>query len=111
MALSAAVASTLRTSAAARVRLRQFGDNALQFELLAWIRDPELRGRTLDDLHRGVYTRFAAEQIEIAFPQQDLHVRTVPEGWLSTRASSGPGDTSDGSAGGGRGEVRPPGES
>jgi MscS family membrane protein len=64
-----------------RVRFRSFGTSALEFELLAWIREPELRGRTLDALHREVYKRFAAEGIEIAFPQQDLHVRSMPEGW------------------------------
>ena len=62
-----------------RVRFRSFGTSALDFELLAWIREPELRGRTLDALHREVYKRFAAEGIEIAFPQQDLHVRSMPD--------------------------------
>ena len=64
-----------------RVRFRRFGDSALEFELMAWIREPELRGRTLDVLNCEVYKAFAAEGIEIAFPQQDLHLRSVPEGW------------------------------
>jgi MscS family membrane protein len=78
-----------------RVRLRRFGDNALEFELLAWIREPEKRGHTLDALHRNVYTRFAAEKIEIAFPQQDLHVRTVPGGWLPAGESGAAGSSGD----------------
>ncbi len=64
-----------------RVRFRTFGASSLDFELLAWIREPELRGRTLDALNREVYKRFAQEGIEISFPQQDLHVRSLPEGW------------------------------
>jgi small-conductance mechanosensitive channel len=66
---------------APRVRFRSFGDSALEFELLAWIQEPELRGRTLDALYSEVYKRFTDESIEIAFPQRDLHVRSLPEGW------------------------------
>ena len=29
------------------------------------------------ELHEAIHRRFAAEGIEIPFPQQDLHVRTV----------------------------------
>jgi small-conductance mechanosensitive channel len=64
-----------------RVRFRRFADSALDFELLVWIREPELRGRTLDALNSAVYKRFLKEGIEIAFPQRDLHVRSLPEGW------------------------------
>ncbi len=64
-----------------RVRFRRFGESALDFELLAWIRDPEQRGRVLDALNTAVYERFTKEGIEISVPQRDLHVRSVPEGW------------------------------
>ena len=66
----------------ARVRFRAFGDSSLDFELLAWVSEPVLRGRVLDALHEGVYKRFAADGIEIPFPQRDVHlIRTeaVPE--------------------------------
>ena len=62
---------------------RAFGDSALEFELLAWIEHPEWRGRTLDQLNCEVYRRFAEAGIEVAFPQRDLHVRSMPEGWRS----------------------------
>lgn len=71
-----------------RVRFRSFGDSALQFELLVWIPEPELRGRVLDALHMGVYKRFLAEGIEIAFPQQDLHLRGLPDGWPATSSAT-----------------------
>jgi len=64
-----------------RVRFRTFGSSSLDFDLLVWIRDPELRGLMLDALNTAVYKQFAAAGVEIAFPQQDLHLRTVPEGW------------------------------
>ena len=66
---------------APRVRFRSFGGSSLDFELLTWIREPERRGRVLDALHCEVYKRFSDAGIEIAYPQQDLHVRTVPESW------------------------------
>jgi small-conductance mechanosensitive channel len=57
-----------------RVRLRAFGDSALEFELLGWIDRPVLRGRVLDALYEGVYKRFQRDGIEIPFPQRDIHL-------------------------------------
>jgi MscS family membrane protein len=64
---------------AARVRFRRFGDFSLQVELLCWIDRPVDRGRILHELNCAVYKAFAADGIEIPFPQRDLHVRTMPE--------------------------------
>ena len=63
---------------APRVRFRKFGDSSLDFELLAWIERSVDRGKTLHDLNCAIYKRFAAEGIQIPFPQRDLHVRTMP---------------------------------
>ena len=63
---------------APRVRFREFGDSSLDFELLAWIERSVDRGKTLHDLNCAIYKRFAAEGIQIPFPQRDLHVRTMP---------------------------------
>ncbi|MEM7050255.1 MAG: mechanosensitive ion channel family protein [Acidobacteriota bacterium] len=59
-----------------RVRFRALGNSSLDFELLVWVNDPELRGRALDMLYEGVYKRFMAEGIEIPFPQRDVHLYT-----------------------------------
>ena len=67
------------TNPAPRVRFRQFGDSSLNFELLGWIADPANRGRVTHELNCAVYKAFAAHDIEIPFPQRDLHVRTMPE--------------------------------
>jgi len=64
---------------AARVRFRSFGDSSLDFELLCWIDKPVDRGRMLHELHCTVYKAFASADIEIPFPQRDLHVRSIPE--------------------------------
>ena len=61
-----------------RVRFRQFGESSLDFELLCWIEQPVDRGRMLHELNCAVYKAFADAEIEIPFPQRDLHVRTMP---------------------------------
>ena len=61
-----------------RARFRLFGDSSLDFELLGWISDPADRGRVQHDLNCAVYKAFIRENIEIPFPQRDLHVRTMP---------------------------------
>jgi small-conductance mechanosensitive channel len=60
-----------------RVRFRAFGDSSLDHELLCWVRKPVFRGRVLHLLNTAVYKRFIEEGIEIPFPQQDVHVRSV----------------------------------
>ncbi len=65
---------------APRVRFRQFGESSLDFELLCWIDKPVDRGRLHHELGCNVYKAFAAAEIQIPFPQRDLHVRTMPDG-------------------------------
>lgn len=62
----------------ARVRIRGFGDSAINLELLCWIRQPAERGIVIHQLNYALIKRFREEQIEIPFPQQDLHVRDLP---------------------------------
>lgn len=62
-----------------RVRLRTFGPSSLDFELMGWIDHPELRGRIRHELHMNIYKGFAAAGVQIPFPQQDIHVRSMPE--------------------------------
>jgi len=70
----------LATSPTPRVRMRGFGDSSLDFELLAWAKEPELRGRALHNLNKNVYNGLNREGIRIPFPQQDLHVKEMPGG-------------------------------
>jgi small-conductance mechanosensitive channel len=64
---------------APQVRFREFGDSSLSFELLAWIAEPELRGRMLDELNTLVYKAFAREKIRIPLPQREVHIRSKDE--------------------------------
>ncbi len=61
-----------------RVRFRNFGDSSLDFELLGWISKPVNRGRVHHELNCNVYKALNDNDIEIPFPQRDLHVRTMP---------------------------------
>lgn len=55
----------------------QFGDNSLLLTMRAFILDLNKRWAISTDLHEGVATAFAKAGIEIAFPQRDLHLRSV----------------------------------
>ena len=62
---------------AATVRLVRFGDSALQFELLVWIVQPELRNRVVNQLNRAICEEFRKRGIEMPFPQRDVHIRST----------------------------------
>jgi small-conductance mechanosensitive channel len=64
---------------APRVRMRSFGASSLDFELLAWIDHPQLRGRIRHDLLKNIYKTFNQKNIEIPFPQTDIHLRSMTE--------------------------------
>ncbi|WP_108786792.1 mechanosensitive ion channel domain-containing protein [Erythrobacter sp. Alg231-14] len=60
-----------------RVNLMEFGDNSVNFELRFWIQDPE---GGLANIRSNVYMRvwelFKQNDVEIPFPQRDLHLRS-----------------------------------
>jgi MscS family membrane protein len=62
-----------------RVRFRSFGDSALQFELLCWIEDPELRGLVVDTLNSDIYEKFIDNNIEIPYAKQDIYIKDWPK--------------------------------
>ena len=57
-----------------RLRFRAFGDSGLDYELLVWVALPELRGKAMDNLLTTIYKTFAAENIEIPYPKQDIYL-------------------------------------
>lgn len=63
-----------------RVRFRAFGDSSLDHELLCWVEKPMLRGKMIHLLNTAIYKRFLAENIEIPFPQRDIHIRSNGNG-------------------------------
>ncbi len=59
-----------------RVWFTEFGNSSLNFELLAWTLDPKRRPDVLSDLNRGIDEIFRNNEIQIPFPQRDLHIRS-----------------------------------
>jgi len=57
-----------------RVRFREFGDSALQFELLCWVPNPAARARVTHHLNTAIYHAFQDAGVEIPFPQRDVRV-------------------------------------
>ncbi len=60
------------------VRFKDFGDSSLNFELLAWTNEPRKHYAIKSNLNFAINDVFAREEIEIPFPQRDLHVRSAP---------------------------------
>jgi small-conductance mechanosensitive channel len=57
-----------------RVRLKHFGDNGIDLELVIWISDPEESEFNLrSDLNWEIWAAFKREGIEIPFPQRVVH--------------------------------------
>jgi small-conductance mechanosensitive channel len=65
---------TVRERPKPRVFVREFGDSAVNLDLLCWIDAPRLRERARDELMREIYDAFREAGIEIPFPQHDVHV-------------------------------------
>jgi len=61
---------------APRARMRAFGESSLDFELLGWIKYPEQRGLAKHNLLIEIEKRFRENNIQIPFPQRDIHLRT-----------------------------------
>lgn len=61
-----------------RIRMRGFGDSALNFELLCWIEEPVLRGRVTHSLYMSIYNKFNELGIEIPYNKQDIYIKEMP---------------------------------
>jgi potassium efflux system protein len=63
----------------------EFADSTLNLMLRAYLPNLDNRIETITDLHTEIDKRFAAAGIEIAFPQQDIHLRS---GWEELHGKS-----------------------
>lgn len=61
----------------AAVRLIQFGDSSIDLQLWVWTKE-KLHRRTvfISNLNFAIWTKFQANNVEIPFPQTDLHIKT-----------------------------------
>jgi small-conductance mechanosensitive channel len=59
------------------VRLIQFGDSAINLELWVWSREKlQRKAAFISDLNFAIWEKFRANNVEIPFPQTDLHIRS-----------------------------------
>jgi len=59
------------------VHLRKFGDSSWNMQLRVWIDNPKKLYDIQSDLNCAIVKKFKDYDIEIPFPQRDLHVRSV----------------------------------
>jgi small-conductance mechanosensitive channel len=60
-----------------RVRVRSFGDSAINFQLLVWVQDPRHRGRETHNLLKMIHIAFQERGIEIPYPKRDVQLTTI----------------------------------
>ncbi|MGK7947559.1 MAG: mechanosensitive ion channel family protein [Xenococcaceae cyanobacterium] len=54
-----------------------FGDYSLDFELSVWLDNPIIQKPVTSELNQAIWQAFAEHNIEIPFPQRDLHIRNI----------------------------------
>ncbi len=75
----AIVEDALRTT---RVIMTEMADSSVNFELMVWVKGDKLHKpkRTASEFLIIIYDALYENNIEIPFPQMDLHIRSVDEG-------------------------------
>ncbi|QDU61487.1 Mechanosensitive channel MscK precursor [Planctomycetes bacterium Pan216] len=66
-----------------------FGDSTLNLVLRCYLKEFDNRLETIHELHRDIDLAYRAANIEIAFPQQDLHIRSFEDSLDIHRGNSG----------------------
>jgi small-conductance mechanosensitive channel len=66
-----------------------FGASSLDFELRVWIPEFLDKLQVLSDLNQDIENEFSMNNIEIPFPQSDLHLRSIDEG-VAEQLKGGP---------------------
>lgn len=56
-----------------------FGDSTLEFQLRVHIPNRDVWAQVIHNLHTRIDDEFRKAKIEIAFPQRDIHIRSMPE--------------------------------
>jgi len=63
------------------VWMLEFGDNSVNFEIRCWINDPQSGvGNFKAAVLKRVWDLFKENEIEIPFPQRDVHIKSAPTG-------------------------------
>jgi small-conductance mechanosensitive channel len=65
---------------APQVRLKEFAESAIIFEVLVWIKEPHNHQQIKSKVNFEILKAFARHSIEIPSPQQDVRLRSMPAG-------------------------------
>jgi small-conductance mechanosensitive channel len=68
------------------VRLQNFGDNGVHFELLFWTYNVWRIENLKSDIRYSIFRAFKENRITIPFPQRDVHVRSISKDFSSENA-------------------------
>ncbi len=60
-----------------RAWFQAFGDSSLNFDLLCHLKDVDQRIRVRSELHMAIDQAFREHEIEIPFPQRDIHIKNT----------------------------------
>jgi small-conductance mechanosensitive channel len=81
-----------------------FGDSSIDFTLVVWVRMHGVKSKTglKSDYYYALYCRLSDAGIEIPFPQQDMHIRSIApkaaEEMSKLKRSSSPAGSNNGSS-------------
>jgi small-conductance mechanosensitive channel len=64
-----------------KVLFREFGDSSLNFELRVFLNNIDNRLSAISEINFAIDKAFKEHGIEIPFPQRDLHVKSLPDGF------------------------------
>ncbi|MBW3469971.1 mechanosensitive ion channel family protein [Arthrospiribacter ruber] len=62
----------------ARVYMQAFADSSVNFRVLFWVNDIDIWVILRDQVMRSIWKAFKDNNVEIPFPQRDLHVKSFP---------------------------------
>jgi small-conductance mechanosensitive channel len=71
--------SKVAKTPAPQVLFLSFGESSLDFDLRVWVLDADDMMNVISELHQEIDRRFREGKIEIAFPQRDLHLRSMDQ--------------------------------
>ena len=71
-----------------KVWFKEFGDSSLNFELLVWVDDPPSIPQFTSDLNFSIENELNIRDINIPFPQRDLHIKN-PQDFIPIFQGSG----------------------
>ncbi len=77
--------SNIASDPAPVIAFEEFANSTLKLTIRAFLNSLDVRLPTIHDLHTQIHEEFQREGISIAFPQQDIHIRSMPPGWQMHR--------------------------